>query len=69
MRAGVPVIPIAVVGAEESMPIVWKSGAMAKLLHLPYFPVTANMALGPAGLIGLLPGEVQAPGVLDPTPL
>ena len=25
MRAGVPVIPIAVVGAEEAMPIVFKS--------------------------------------------
>ena len=27
MRAGVPIIPIAVVGSEEAMPILWKSGA------------------------------------------
>jgi 1-acyl-sn-glycerol-3-phosphate acyltransferase len=50
MRAGVPVIPIAVVGAEESMPIVFKSNALAKTLRLPYVPITANMlAFGPLG--------------------
>jgi 1-acyl-sn-glycerol-3-phosphate acyltransferase len=51
MRSGVPIIPIAVVGAEESMPTLWKSRRLAALLNLPYFPVTANMlAFGPAGL-------------------
>lgn len=45
MRAGVPIIPIAVVGAEESMPIVYRSTALAKLTGMPYFPVTANMLL------------------------
>jgi 1-acyl-sn-glycerol-3-phosphate acyltransferase len=60
MRSGVPVIPIAVVGAEESMPIVWKSGSLAKLLNIPYFPVTANMlALGPLGLIGYFPAKFK----------
>jgi 1-acyl-sn-glycerol-3-phosphate acyltransferase len=48
MRAGVPIIPIAVVGAEESMPILWKSKRLARLTGIPYFPVTANMlAFGP----------------------
>ena len=45
MRAGVPVVPIAVVGAEESMPILFKSTRLAKLLNIPYFPITANMLL------------------------
>ena len=45
MRAGVPIVPIAVVGAEESMPILWKSKRLAKLLGLPYFPITANTLL------------------------
>ncbi|HET7718365.1 MAG TPA: lysophospholipid acyltransferase family protein, partial [Acidimicrobiales bacterium] len=36
MRAGVPVIPIAVVGAEESMPIMFNLAPVAKLLGLPY---------------------------------
>ena len=50
MRAGVPVVPIAVVGAEEAMPILYKSTTLAKLLGLPYVPITANMlAFGPLG--------------------
>jgi len=50
MRAGVPVIPIAVMGAEEAMPILFKSTRAAKVLNIPYFPVTANaLALGPLG--------------------
>jgi 1-acyl-sn-glycerol-3-phosphate acyltransferase len=60
MRAGVPVIPIAVVGAEEAMPIVWKSSRLAKLTNIPYFPVTANMLLlGPAGLVGYFPAKFK----------
>src|SRR2546422_3065161 len=48
MRAGVPVIPIAVVGSEEAMPIVFKSPALARLLGVPYVPITANaLLLGP----------------------
>jgi 1-acyl-sn-glycerol-3-phosphate acyltransferase len=50
MRAGVPIIPIAVVGAEESMPILANVAPLAKLLGLPYAPITANMLVfGPAG--------------------
>src|SRR5580765_530388 len=60
MRAGVPVIPIAVVGAEESMPIIFKSSRAAKLLGLPYFPVTANMLMmGPLGLAAYLPSKFR----------
>ena len=66
MRAGVPVIPIAVVGAEESMPIVAKLPSVAKAIGLPYMPVTANMlALGPAGLLGYFPAKFKL-RVLDP---
>jgi 1-acyl-sn-glycerol-3-phosphate acyltransferase len=60
MRSGVPVIPIAVVGAEESMPILFKSTRLAKLMNIPYFPVTANMlALGPLGLVGYFPAKFK----------
>ncbi len=66
MRAGVPVVPIAVVGAEESMPIIWKSSTMAKLLGLPYFPITANQLLfTPAGTLAYLPAKFHL-RVLDP---
>ncbi|MGH9042554.1 MAG: lysophospholipid acyltransferase family protein [Acidimicrobiia bacterium] len=50
MRAGVPIIPVAVVGAEESMPILARSNTVAKTLGLPYAPLTANM-LTPLGLL------------------
>lgn len=60
MRAGVPVIPIAVIGAEESMPILFKSSHLAKLMGIPYFPVTANMlAFGPLGLGIYLPAKFR----------
>jgi 1-acyl-sn-glycerol-3-phosphate acyltransferase len=66
MRAGVPVVPIAVVGAEESMPILFNINPLAKLLGLPYFPVTANMvALGPLGVAGYFPAKFRI-RVLEP---
>jgi 1-acyl-sn-glycerol-3-phosphate acyltransferase len=66
MRAGVPIVPIAVVGAEESMPILARSGRLARLLGLPYVPLTANMALlGPLGLVGYFPAKFKL-RVLDP---
>ena len=66
MRAGVPIVPIAVVGAEESMPIMFKLPSMAKALGLPYFPVTANqLLLGPLGTITYFPAKFKL-RVLDP---
>ncbi|MET0729533.1 MAG: lysophospholipid acyltransferase family protein [Acidimicrobiales bacterium] len=69
MRAGVPVIPLAVVGSEEAMPILWQSTQLAKLLKLPYFPLTANMLafapLGPLGALLDLPSKIKI-RVLDP---
>ena len=61
MRAGVPVVPIAVVGAEESMPILFKIPSAARALGIPYFPVTANMLLlGPLlGLAGYFPAKFK----------
>jgi 1-acyl-sn-glycerol-3-phosphate acyltransferase len=40
MRAGVPIVPIAVVGAEEAMPAFAQIGLMRRLTGLIYFPVT-----------------------------
>lgn len=66
MRAGVPIIPIAVVGAEESMPIVANISPLAKLIGAPYVPITANMiALGPLGGVGYFPAKFKM-RVLDP---
>jgi 1-acyl-sn-glycerol-3-phosphate acyltransferase len=52
MRAGVPIVPIAVVGSEEAMPIVAKVPGLARMLNVPYVPITANMLLlGPLGML------------------
>lgn len=60
MRAGVPIIPIAVLGAEESMPIIAKSTRLAKMTGLPYFPITANMlAFGPLGALMYFPAKFR----------
>jgi 1-acyl-sn-glycerol-3-phosphate acyltransferase len=66
MRAGVPIVPMAVVGTEESMPILFRVSSVARLLRLPYFPVTANVALlGPIGYLAYFPAKIKI-RVLDP---
>ena len=66
MRAGVPIIPIAVVGSEEAMPVLFKVPAVAKLAGLPYFPITANtLALGPLGALAYFPTKFKI-RVLEP---
>ncbi|MGP8058371.1 MAG: lysophospholipid acyltransferase family protein [Acidimicrobiales bacterium] len=66
MRAGVPVIPIAVVGSEEAMPIVLRLPALARALKVPYFPITANLlAFGPLGFPIPFPAKFKL-RVLDP---
>jgi 1-acyl-sn-glycerol-3-phosphate acyltransferase len=60
MQAGVPIVPIAVVGAEESMPILFKMRRTAKLLNVPYVPITANMLMfGPLGALLYLPAKFR----------
>jgi 1-acyl-sn-glycerol-3-phosphate acyltransferase len=66
MRAGVPIIPIAVTGSEEAMPVLFRIPAVARALGLPYFPVTANvLALGPLGVVVPFPAKFTL-RVLDP---
>ncbi len=66
MKAGVPVIPIAVVGAEESMPIIFRINSLARVFNLPYFPVTANaLLMGPIGYFTYFPAKIKI-RVLDP---
>lgn len=65
MRAGVPIIPIAVVGSEEAMPILFKVPTLARALGVPYFPITANMAFGPVGAFVPFPAKLKL-RVLEP---
>jgi 1-acyl-sn-glycerol-3-phosphate acyltransferase len=54
LRTGAPIIPAAVVGAEEIHPMVGKVTFLAKSLGIPYLPVTPTFPfLGPLGLVPL----------------
>jgi 1-acyl-sn-glycerol-3-phosphate acyltransferase len=54
LRAGAPMIPVAVVGSEEIYPKVGESGLLARALGAPYFPITPTFPLlGPLGTIPL----------------
>ncbi|NIH82885.1 lysophospholipid acyltransferase family protein [Amycolatopsis viridis] len=54
LRTRVPIIPCAIVGAEEIYPKIGDLKPLARLLGLPYFPVTPFFPLlGPLGAIPL----------------
>src|SRR5262245_38490040 len=54
LRAGAPIIPCAVVGAEEIHPVVAKADWVGRPFGLPYFPITPTFpALGPLGIVPL----------------
>jgi 1-acyl-sn-glycerol-3-phosphate acyltransferase len=66
MRSGVPVIPIAVVGSEEAMPVLFRLPTLARVLGVPYVPITANLlAFGPIGVVAPFPAKFRL-RVLDP---
>jgi 1-acyl-sn-glycerol-3-phosphate acyltransferase len=54
LRARVPIVPVAIVGAEEAYPMVGNAKALATLFRFPYFPITPTFPLlGPLGLLPL----------------
>jgi 1-acyl-sn-glycerol-3-phosphate acyltransferase len=54
IRTGVPIIPTSVVGAEEIYPLVGNIPSLARLLGIPYLPITPLFPLlGPLGLVPL----------------
>jgi 1-acyl-sn-glycerol-3-phosphate acyltransferase len=54
LRTGVPIVPVSIVGAEEIYPIIGNVPLLARLLGLPYFPLTPTFPwLGPLGAIPL----------------
>jgi 1-acyl-sn-glycerol-3-phosphate acyltransferase len=60
MKAGVPIIPIAVIGAEEAQPIFAHVSALQKLTKLIYFPITPTFpALGPLAALAFLPAKFK----------
>jgi 1-acyl-sn-glycerol-3-phosphate acyltransferase len=54
LRTGVPIVPCAIVGAEEIYPMIGNVKTAARLLGLPYFPITPTFPLlGPLGAVPL----------------
>ncbi|MBI4730470.1 MAG: acyltransferase family protein [Acidobacteria bacterium] len=54
LRTGVPIVPVAIVGAEEIYPMLYDLRSLARLFGLPYFPVTPTFPLlGPLGMVPL----------------
>lgn len=54
IKTKTPIVPVAIVGAEEIHPILWKSSLLAKAMGIPYLPITPTFPwLGPLGMIPL----------------
>lgn len=54
IKSGVPIIPVSIVGSEEIHPVLGHARLLARLLDLPYFPLTPTFPwLGPLGLVPL----------------
>ena len=54
MRAKAPIVPCSIVGSEEIYPMITDVKLVARLLGLPYFPITPLFPLaGPLGLVPL----------------
>ncbi len=53
LKAGVPIIPVSVIGAEEIYPKLGDIKVLARMLGLPYFPVTPFFPM--FGLLGAVP--------------
>lgn len=60
MRARAPIVPVAVVGAEEAMPAFAQVGLLKRLTGLIYFPVTPTFPhLGILGGLAYLPAKFR----------
>jgi 1-acyl-sn-glycerol-3-phosphate acyltransferase len=54
IEVGVPMVPVAVIGAEEAHPVLFKMETLARSIGVSFIPVTPTFpALGPLGLLPL----------------
>ena len=60
MRARAPIVPIAVVGAEEAAPVFAQVKPLQRLTGLLYFPITPTFPhFGLLGMLGYLPAKFK----------
>ena len=57
LESGAPIVPVAVIGAEEQAPALHNATSLAKLIGAPSFPITPTFPWLP--LVGLLPYPVK----------
>lgn len=54
VRTGAPILPVAVVGAEEIYPVIGQVEPLARLIGFPFFPITPTFPwTGPFGFVPL----------------
>jgi 1-acyl-sn-glycerol-3-phosphate acyltransferase len=60
MRAQAPIVPVAVVGAEEAAPVFAQMKLLQKVTGLLYFPITPTFPhFGLLGMLGYLPAKFK----------
>jgi 1-acyl-sn-glycerol-3-phosphate acyltransferase len=60
MRAGVPIVPVALMGAEEAAPVFGHVPLLKRLTGLIYFPITPTFPHGgPLAMLGYLPAKFK----------
>jgi 1-acyl-sn-glycerol-3-phosphate acyltransferase len=57
LRMRAPLVPCAIVGAEETNPLLYRLESLASLVGLPYIPVTPTFPL--LGPLGLMPAPTR----------
>lgn len=57
LRTSTPIVPVAIVGAEETNPMLFRLERLSKLFGLPYVPITPTFPL--LGPVGLLPAPTK----------
>jgi 1-acyl-sn-glycerol-3-phosphate acyltransferase len=54
LQTGAPIVPVAIVGSEETYPMIYNAKGLARLGGFPYFPITPLFPwLGPLGVVPL----------------
>ncbi len=52
IETGTPIVPVAIIGAEETQPVLWRVERLGRPLGLPALPVTPTFPwFGPLGLV------------------
>ncbi|CAO0827087.1 putative protein [Streptomyces microflavus] len=59
LRAGAPIVPCSIVGAEEIYPMIGNAKTLARLLGFPYFPITPTSRAWALGAVPLPEAVVQ----------